>query len=67
MLMNLTRMRSFNFEDKAKDIYKTYRPVIHFADQDIINIVFGYHPGRKLNYQTNQNVKGRVCVLHIMQ
>ncbi|CAG7833217.1 unnamed protein product [Allacma fusca] len=46
MLMNLTRMRAFNFESRAKAIYTAYDQKIVLADQDIINGIF--HPFQDL-------------------
>lgn len=45
MLMNLTRMRSFKWEEYILPLYKEYKLKITFGDQDLINILFYYHPG----------------------
>lgn len=47
MLMNLTRMRKFKWVDYVVPIYKEYKLKITWGDQDIINIIFHYHPGKK--------------------
>lgn len=44
MLMNLTRMRQFGWGSYLSPIYKEYKTKIVFGDQDIINIIFYYHP-----------------------
>ncbi|XP_070508711.1 glucoside xylosyltransferase 2 isoform X2 [Chironomus tepperi] len=44
MLMNLTRMRNVNFEDKIQPIYQKYRNKLAWGDQDILNIYFHEHP-----------------------
>lgn len=43
--MNLTRMRKFKWVDYMLPIYKQYKLKITWGDQDIINIIFHYHPG----------------------
>lgn len=45
MLMNLTRMRQFKWEEHVLPIHKEYKLRITWGDQDIINILFYYHPG----------------------
>lgn len=45
MLMNLTRMRAFKWSEYVVPIYKKYKLKITWGDQDIINIIFHYHPG----------------------
>ena len=46
MLMNLTRLRKFGWEEYVLPIYKHYKLSITWGDQDIINIIFHYHPGK---------------------
>lgn len=48
MLMNLTRMRKFQWVEYVIPIYEKYKLQITFGDQDIINIIFHYHPGNHL-------------------
>lgn len=45
MLMNLTRMRQFQWTEYVVPIYKKFKLRITWGDQDIINIIFHYHPG----------------------
>lgn len=45
MLMNLTRMRAFNWESYLPSIMKEYKLHIVWGDQDVINIIFHFHPG----------------------
>lgn len=40
MLMNLTRMRNYNWDQYLEPIYDKYRLNIVWGDQDIINILF---------------------------
>lgn len=63
MLMNLTRMRVFKWEEHILPIHKEYKLRITWGDQDIINILFYYHPGsiRKLN--TNKLIE----ILHFQK
>jgi len=44
MLMNLTRMRNVNFEEKILPIYQKYKNKLAWGDQDILNIYFHEHP-----------------------
>lgn len=43
--MNLTRMRDFGWEKYLVPILKEYKLKMTWGDQDIINIIFHYHPG----------------------
>lgn len=43
--MNLTRMREFQWVEYVVPIYKKYKLHITWGDQDIINIIFHFHPG----------------------
>lgn len=45
MLMNLTRMRKFKWEEYILPLYKEFKLKITWGDQDLINILFYYHPG----------------------
>ena len=45
MLMNLTRMRAFGWNDKLEPILQKYRSKVVWGDQDIINVIFHYNPG----------------------
>lgn len=48
MLMNLTKMRAFRWKEYVIPIYKKFKLKITWGDQDIINIIFHYHPGKNL-------------------
>jgi UDP-xylose:glucoside alpha-1,3-xylosyltransferase len=50
MLMNLTRMRAFSWTNYVVPIYKEYKLKITWGDQDIINIIFHFHPGNCVPY-----------------
>ncbi len=45
MLMNLTRMREFQFTSKFFPLYLEYKYNITWGDQCLLNILFHYHPG----------------------
>lgn len=49
MLMNLTRMREFNWISRLAPVLEKYRLYLTWGDQDIINIIFHDHPGKKLH------------------
>lgn len=44
MLMNLTRMRQFSWQQKTVSYYKEFEAQIEIGDQDVINILFHYNP-----------------------
>ena len=57
MLMNLTRMRHFQWEKYVIPIYQEYKTKITWGDQDIINIVFHFHPEKLYVYPCNYNYR----------
>ncbi len=57
MLMNLTRMRNFGWEKYVIPIYQEYKTKITWGDQDIINIVFHFHPDKLYVYPCNYNFR----------
>ncbi|KAJ1527227.1 hypothetical protein ONE63_008754 [Megalurothrips usitatus] len=67
MLMNLTRMRQFHWEDYVVPIYKEFKLKITWGDQDIINIIFHYYPHKlyiyscRFNYRTDHCMYMSVC------
>ncbi|XP_017845714.1 glucoside xylosyltransferase 2 isoform X2 [Drosophila busckii] len=67
MLMNLTRMRQFNWEQHILPIYKEYKLRITWGDQDIINILFYYHPDKlylmpcEYNYRPDHCMYMSIC------
>ncbi|XP_012257727.2 glucoside xylosyltransferase 1 [Athalia rosae] len=62
MLMNLTRMREFRWADYVIPIHKEYRLKITWGDQDIINIIFYYHPERLYIYPCRYNYRPDHCM-----
>lgn len=67
MLMNLTRMRTFNWENQIFPLYKKYKSQITWGDQDLINILFYYHPDKLyifsciFNYRPDHCMYVNVC------
>jgi UDP-xylose:glucoside alpha-1,3-xylosyltransferase len=47
LMMNLTRMRQFNFISKIYPIYNEYKQKLVYHDQDILNILFHDNPGER--------------------
>ncbi|XP_055902747.1 glucoside xylosyltransferase 2 isoform X2 [Eupeodes corollae] len=67
MLMNLTRMRLFDWENEILKLYKEYKSQITWGDQDLINILFYYHPDKLyifpciFNYRPDHCMYVNVC------
>ncbi|XP_074030303.1 glucoside xylosyltransferase 1 [Leptinotarsa decemlineata] len=62
MLMNLTRMRAFRWKEYVVPIYKKYKLKITWGDQDIINIIFHYHPDKLYVYSCRFNYRPDHCM-----
>ncbi|XP_054289330.1 glucoside xylosyltransferase 1-like isoform X1 [Macrosteles quadrilineatus] len=62
MLMNLTRMRQFGWDQYLSPIYKAFRLKITWGDQDIINIIFHYHPESLYVYSCRYNYRSDHCM-----
>jgi UDP-xylose:glucoside alpha-1,3-xylosyltransferase len=62
MLMNLTRMRAFQWSEYVVPIYRKYKLKITWGDQDIINIIFHYHPGKLYLYSCRYNFRPDHCM-----
>lgn len=62
MLMNLTRMRHFQWVDYVVPIYKRYKLKITWGDQDIVNIIFHFHPDKLLEYSCAYNFRPDHCM-----
>lgn len=67
MLMNLTRMRLFDWENQIFPLYKKYKSQITWGDQDLINILFYHHPDKLyifpciFNYRPDHCMYVNVC------
>ncbi|KAE8747209.1 hypothetical protein FOCC_FOCC006076 [Frankliniella occidentalis] len=62
MLMNLTRMREFHWEDYVIPVYKEFKLKITWGDQDIINIIFHYYPHKLYIYPCRFNYRSDHCM-----
>lgn len=62
MLMNLTRMRDFNWQSHVIPIYEKYKYKITWGDQDIINIIFYLHPEKLFVYSCEWNFRSDHCM-----
>uniref|UniRef100_A0A8D9AK01 Glucoside xylosyltransferase 1 n=1 Tax=Cacopsylla melanoneura TaxID=428564 RepID=A0A8D9AK01_9HEMI len=61
MLMNLTRMREFGWGNYLGPILKEFKTKMVFGDQDIINIIFYYHPETLLVFPCRFNFRTDHC------
>lgn len=67
MLMNLTRMRHFQWSKYVLPIYQKYKNKISWGDQDIINIIFHYQSDKLyvfpclFNYRPDHCMYMSVC------
>ncbi|KAI9562630.1 hypothetical protein GHT06_010084 [Daphnia sinensis] len=55
MLMNLTKMRQFGWEKYVVSVFEQYKTRIVYADQDLINSIFHFHPEKLYVYPCNYN------------
>ncbi|XP_033627891.1 glucoside xylosyltransferase 2-like [Asterias rubens] len=62
MLMNLTRMRTFGWSAKILPIYREYKTKITWGDQDLINILFHFHPELVYVYPCEWNIRPDHCM-----
>ena len=62
MLMNLTRMREFDFVNKFYPLYQTYKYNITWGDQCLLNILFHFHPERLYEYDCTWNYRPDHCM-----
>lgn len=62
MLMNLTRMREFDWTKKILEAYHKYKLSITWGDQDLLNIVFHDHPELLYTYTCDWNYRPDHCM-----
>uniref|UniRef100_T1JBB4 Uncharacterized protein n=1 Tax=Strigamia maritima TaxID=126957 RepID=T1JBB4_STRMM len=62
MLMNLTRMRLFEWQKKIIPIYTEYKYKLTWGDQDIINILFFFYPDKVYIYPCEWNFRSDHCM-----
>lgn len=46
MLMNLTRMREYGWEERLTRLYRDYAKIVRLNDQRLLNIMLYYDPGK---------------------
>lgn len=62
MLMNLTRMREFDWERQLSPLLRNYSRDITWGDQDLLNILFSAHPERLLLFPCRWNYRPDHCM-----
>lgn len=62
MLMNLTRMRQFEWNLYMLPLYKEYKLKITWGDQDLINILFAYNPDKLYVFPCQYNYRPDHCM-----
>lgn len=62
MLMNLTRMRKFNWTERIQPIFDEYKLKLVWGDQDIINILFHFHPEKLFIFPCEWNYRADHCM-----
>lgn len=62
MMMNLTRMREFDWTQRMWPIYKKYQTALTWGDQDIINIVFAGNPEKLYVFDCAWNYRPDHCM-----
>ncbi|XP_013379837.1 glucoside xylosyltransferase 1 [Lingula anatina] len=62
MLMNLTRMRKFPWIELVTKFYEVYKLNITWGDQDLINIVFHFHPDKLFELTCDWNYRPDHCM-----
>ncbi|CAH1775591.1 unnamed protein product [Owenia fusiformis] len=61
MMMNLTRMREWDWVSHIVGIHKQWKDKIMWGDQDLINILFHFNPEKVLIIPCNWNFKRDHC------
>ncbi|XP_064477505.1 glucoside xylosyltransferase 1-like [Ornithodoros turicata] len=61
MLMNLTRMRQFNWDSRLEPVLLKYERYISWGDQDLINIIFHDHTDKLLIFPCQWNFRPDHC------
>lgn len=62
MLMNLTRMRKFKWNDHILPIHKEYKLKITWGDQDLINILFHFNSEKLYVFPCQYNYRPDHCM-----
>ncbi|XP_049266867.1 glucoside xylosyltransferase 1 [Rhipicephalus sanguineus] len=61
LLMNLTRMRAFDLENRVMRLKEEFEGRIPWADQDLLNIVFSRYPQGIFTFTCRWNYRGEHC------
>ncbi|KAL3195622.1 hypothetical protein MRX96_001758 [Rhipicephalus microplus] len=61
LMMNLTRMRAFDLENRVMRLNREFHGRIPFADQDLLNIVFTRYPQGIFTFTCRWNYRGEHC------
>nr|XP_037274644.1 glucoside xylosyltransferase 1-like isoform X1 [Rhipicephalus microplus] len=61
LMMNLTRMRAFDLENRVMRLKQEFHGRIPFADQDLLNIVFTRYPQGIFTFTCRWNYRGEHC------
>uniref|UniRef100_A0A147BBX0 UDP-D-xylose:beta-D-glucoside alpha-1,3-D-xylosyltransferase n=1 Tax=Ixodes ricinus TaxID=34613 RepID=A0A147BBX0_IXORI len=64
MPMNLTRMRNFGWVSRMELLLEEYEDQISLGDQDLVNILFSFHPDRLFLMTCRWNYRQRNCIFH---
>uniref|UniRef100_A0A0P5MIN9 UDP-D-xylose:beta-D-glucoside alpha-1,3-D-xylosyltransferase n=1 Tax=Daphnia magna TaxID=35525 RepID=A0A0P5MIN9_9CRUS len=61
MLMNLTKMRQFGWEKYIIHVYEQYQNRMMWGDQDLINVIFHFHPEKLYVYPCHHSYISGQC------
>uniref|UniRef100_L7LZL4 UDP-D-xylose:beta-D-glucoside alpha-1,3-D-xylosyltransferase n=1 Tax=Rhipicephalus pulchellus TaxID=72859 RepID=L7LZL4_RHIPC len=61
LMMNLTRMRAFDLENRVMRLKQEFEGRIPWADQDLLNIVFSRYPQGIFTFTCRWNFRGEHC------
>ncbi|EEC10418.1 glycosyltransferase domain-containing protein, putative [Ixodes scapularis] len=64
MAMNLTRMRSFDWVSRLAPLREEYAGRLLWGDQDLINILFSFHPDKLFMLTCRWNYRQDNCRFH---
>jgi len=62
MLMNLTRMREFDWISRLEPVLDKYRQYLTWGDQDIINVILHDNPDKVYVYPCRYNYRSDHCM-----
>uniref|UniRef100_A0A915L8A0 UDP-D-xylose:beta-D-glucoside alpha-1,3-D-xylosyltransferase n=1 Tax=Romanomermis culicivorax TaxID=13658 RepID=A0A915L8A0_ROMCU len=62
MLMNLTKMRKFNWNSRVEWTFNRYKALITWGDQDLINVIFSQYKDRLFMMGCEWNYRPDHCI-----